>query len=175
MTNPDEEINEVQIDIEVVVFSLFQAYPNVNYIALNTGLTSLNQDEWTDHWYFIGFDEPPVYKLLDGYPAWVANEDIETGEDEWGLFFLHISSKSHYFNDAPIQTDPYEYVSPRFLCWRREAEDGITQLYTDEIEIEDNSSEVQANINELAQSVYLNTATSLLEGKVSNSKFSKPR
>ena len=126
-----------KIDIENVVLHLFEAYPNANYIALNTGLTFSNQEFWDSHWYFVGFEDMPVYKGFEGYPAWVASDDVELLDDEWGLFFLHISSKDHEFRGVPIQKTKYDFASPRFFCWKRCDDGKIQEIISEEIEGED--------------------------------------
>lgn len=164
MKSVDEEIvKPVKIDVENVVVSLFQAYPNANYIALNTALSLHNQETWRDHWYFIGFVDQPVYQELDGYPEWVANEGIHLSEEEWGLFFLHISSKDHEFRGIPIQQSRDDFASPRFFCWKRNEDDTVTQLISEEIEPADDSTEFNANFKDMIDSTLLNPAIEALK------------
>jgi hypothetical protein len=127
---------DVKIEIERVVACLFSAYPNVKYIALNTGLTTMNQDIWDTHWYFVGFPGMPVYKCLDGYPAWVASDTYEISDDEWAIFFMHISSVDHVFRGVPIQRTRFDFASPRFFCWHMKDDGKIEHIIADEIEVE---------------------------------------
>lgn len=124
---------QAKTDVENVAACLFRAYPSANYIALNTALTLRNQSAWRDHWYFVGFADMPVYQDLDGFPEWVANSGIRRSEDEWGLFFLHVSSKGHEYRGEPIQRSRDDYASPRHFCWRRNPDGTMTQLVSDEL------------------------------------------
>lgn len=157
MKDVDEEIIEhPKVDVEQVAFHLLKAYPTANYVALNTGLTANNQNEWKDHWYFIGFEDEPVYKLLDGWPAWVANDSIDYSDDEWGLFFLHISSKDHVFRGIPIQASPTEIASPRWFCWKLNPDgESLTQIIADEIVIEDKSHEFKKTFKDMMDSLMM--------------------
>lgn len=130
---------DVKIDIERVVACLFNAYPNVKYIALNTGLTTMNQDIWDSHWYFVGFPEMPVYKCFDGFPAWVASDTYEISDDEWAIFFMHISSVDHVFRGVPIQKNRFDFASPRFFCWHMRDDNVIEQIVAEEVEVESSS------------------------------------
>ena len=130
-----------KVDVEVVVSHLFSSFPDAKYIALNPGLKTSNAETWEDSWYFIGFDEPPVYKNLDGAPAWVANESIMFSEEEWGLFYLHLSSNGLEFRGEPIQKSRYDFASPRLFCWELQDDGTIQQLYADELDEPDDSKE----------------------------------
>ena len=165
MKSPDEEVEEgVKIDVENVVKHLFEAYPNAKYIALNTALTTITESAWKDHWYFIGFVDPPVYKFLAGFPAWVANDTINEMDDEWGLFFLHISSKDHYFRGIPIQTDMCDFASPRFFCWRKADDGSLVNCVADELEKPDTKYEVASNLNDIVQTVFIQPTIDALAG-----------
>ena len=165
MKDLDEEVQTpFEIDVENVALHLLQAYPNANYVALNTGLTVANQNQWKDHWYFIGFVDEPVYKELDGYPAWVARKDINFSEEEWGLFFLHISSKDHVYRGVPIQKSPVDFASPRFFCWKINPDRAsLMQIVTEEIEPVDDSKEFNANFKDMIESTLLNPVMNALK------------
>lgn len=165
MKDADEQQEKQVLDVENIAKQLFIAYPNANYIAMNPAITEANQEVWKDHWYLVGFIDQPVYKLLEGVPAWVANKSISKVQDEWGLFFLHISSKDHVFKGVPFQKDPYDFASPRFFCWRRNPDGTLTQIVADEIKVVDRSTEVTDNINELTQETLVKPVIDMLEGK----------
>jgi hypothetical protein len=150
--------------VEQVAYYLMKAYPNAHYVALNTALTAHNSQEWKDHWYFVGFVDEPVYQTLDGWPAWVANEDIHLSEEEWGLFFLHISSKDHVFRGIPIQKSPDDFASPRWFCWKMN-DDGktLTQLVADEIEIEYNEEEWNKNFRDVLNATFMDPLKKALD------------
>ena len=126
-----------EYDIERIVKGLFYAYPMANFIALNSTLSQINQNDWRDSWYFIGFDEEPIYKEIEGYPKWVADESISLARYEWGLFTLHISSRGYSYRGAPLQHNFIDFASSRTLCWKRGENDEIIQLVADEIEVKD--------------------------------------
>jgi hypothetical protein len=164
MKSVDEEVREpVKIDVENVASCLMKAYPNVNYVALNTALTVNNENSWRDHWYFIGFEKEPVYQELDGYPEWVADESIHTGDKEWGIFFMHISSKGHEFRGVPIQASRTDFASSRLFCWKREADGTMTQLIADEPEVVDDSEEFNRNFRDMLESTLLKPAIEALK------------
>ena len=172
MRDADEQREEsVKIDIENVVSCLFKAYPSAKFICLNNGLTIQNEDYWRDHWYFIGFPHAPVYTIVDGYWAWVANEDIHSGDQEWGLFYLHISSKDHYYRGIPIQKDGFDFASSRYFCWELNDDGTLTQWITDEPEQpKDQTKRAVDQFDEFIKQVYLNPALSMLsDGRVSAS------
>lgn len=164
MKSVDEEKEEtLKIDVENVVFNLFKAYPNANYIALNTALSLHNQETWKDHWYFIGFSDMPVYQELDGYPEWVADESIHFSENEWGLFFLHISSKDHEYRGVPIQKSRDDFASPRYFCWKKNDDDTLTQFVSEEIEPVDDSKEFMKNFKDMIDTTLLNPTIEALK------------
>lgn len=134
----DETIEQPKIDIENLIIHLMKAYPTARYVALNAAITIHNQDVWKDHWYFVGFSDEPVYQEMDGYPYWVANEDIHISDDEWGLFFMHVTSKDLVYRDVKIQESPYDFASPRYFCWKLN-EDGetLTQIISEELPVLD--------------------------------------
>ena len=149
-------MEEERADIENIVLGLFKAFPQVEYIALNNGLSYISQDTWKDNWYFIGFIEQPVYQLLDGYPTWVASPEITRGDQEWGKFFLHVSSKDIEYRGMPIQESSTDFASPRFFCWQRDGE-GIQQLYIEEEpKFDDDTPAIMQNIDTILKDTLLN-------------------
>lgn len=156
MKDPDEPVANVHIEVEDVAKHLLQAYPNVYYVALNPAITLANQDAWKDHWYFVGFETQPFYQFLDGYPAWVAREDIHLPDDEWGVFFMHVSSQNHYYEGIPIQQDPYDFASPRFFCWRKNPDHSVTQIYADELDFSESDGKTLVHgFDDLIQNVFM--------------------
>ncbi len=129
MKDLDETKPKVKIDIENVVRHLFAAYPNVNYIALNCGLSMLNEKIWDNRWYFVGFIDKPAYQPLDKYHmSWVANKSVKSFDEEVGVFFMHILSDDHYLKDEPLQTSKTDFISVDRLCWHRLGDNDIENL-----------------------------------------------
>lgn len=156
-------MSEERADIENIVLGLFKAFPQVEYIALNTGLSYISQDTWKDNWYFIGFTEQPFYQLLDGYPAWVASPEVVRGDLEWGKFFLHVSSKDIEYRGELIQTSKTDFASPRLFCWQRDGE-GMQQLYIEkEPEFKDDTPELLENVNTILKDTLLNPALEIFK------------
>ncbi len=168
MKTVDDEIKEeIRLDVEKIVRHLFEAYPNVKYICLNAGLNGYNQDTWKDQWYFAGFESAPVYKLLDGFPAWVSDESVNRYADSTAAFFLHVSSKNHYYKDIPIQRNAYDFASPRFFCWTLENGE-LIQYVTEEVDFQkeqETFGQIKQNIKEFATETLFNRARDLLEGR----------
>ena len=153
---------ELKVDIENVVKHLFEAYPFVDYIALNPGITITNEEIWERTWYFVGFLDLPTYKILEGYPAWVGDPDVDTAQDEYGAFFLNFCSDGYEFRGVPIQRSPSEYASPRFFCWARTSE-GMVNLYTDEVELDQREmTKFNENFKDMMDSLLLKPAMDIL-------------
>lgn len=165
MKDVDEEVQKPQpVDVEDVVYHLFKAWPAAKYIALNNALTVSNDEEWKDHWYFIGFLEQPVYQDLAGYPKWVARQDIHFADQEWGLFFMHVSSKDLLFRGVPIQNSPDDFASCRWFCWEMaEDRETMTQLISEEVIHEDKTEEFNANFKDMIGSTLLKPAMEALK------------
>jgi len=166
-TVDDEVKEEIKLDVENIVQHLFAAYPNVKYICLNAGLTAYNQDTWKDEWYFAGFEKTPVYQMLDGFPAWVSDSTVSHYVDSTASFFLHISSKNHYYKDIPIQKNAYDFASPRFFCWTLE-NGKLTQYVSEEVDFakaQEDFAQMKQNIKDFATEALFNRAKDLLEGR----------
>lgn len=151
MESIEKPINDKIYDIKKILKGLFFAYPNVNYIAINPGMTSINESNWNDTWYMVGFEKKPVLSYVDDYLKWVDSEETTTGDDEIGVFFLHFCSFGYYIDNELLQLSRTEFMNPIDLCFTLNKNGDIVKCKAEKIPETEESNELDdmSNIHDI--------------------------